>query len=318
MSLNTPTLSVHLLTFNSEKHIKTTLDSILSQKTNFDFEIVIGDDNSKDTTNAILEQYANTHPKRINYKRNPEQLGILKNFKTTLDRCKGTYIFDIAGDDYLKHEYALQKMVDCIQKNDALGFIDSGYDILYDHSGTIKSYVNKAYIRSSKALYKAQLLQGKIYPVGVCYNRKHLLQHVDFNTYIEMGLTIEDYPILMDLVMHTEFDCVDESLHVYRVHVDSFSHKNKFDAQLKLKQQMLNLVRYFSKKYQLPPTEVSNYEMTYKNETLHLSGAYGEKALGKKMYLELKGHRNILSHVHYLSSQFYIFRKFISIFRTLK
>lgn len=48
-------VSVIVLTYNHEKYIKEALDSILMQKVNFDYEILIGDDASSDNTVKILK-----------------------------------------------------------------------------------------------------------------------------------------------------------------------------------------------------------------------------------------------------------------------
>ena len=50
-----PMVSVIVLTYNHEKYIKEALDSILMQKVNFDYEILIGDDASSDNTVKILK-----------------------------------------------------------------------------------------------------------------------------------------------------------------------------------------------------------------------------------------------------------------------
>ena len=76
-------LSVHILTYNCERYIKDALDSVLRQKTTFPFEIVIGDDASSDNSFSIIENYAKTHANR-KAKKNPENLGNLKNFIATL------------------------------------------------------------------------------------------------------------------------------------------------------------------------------------------------------------------------------------------
>jgi glycosyltransferase involved in cell wall biosynthesis len=123
-------LSVHLITYNNEKHIEETLQSILKQKVDFNYEIVVGDDCSIDNTLDIIIKYQLAYPNLFNIKKNEKQLGILGNFKATLDRCNGLYVFDIAGDDLLKHENTLQKMVDVLKGNNNLGFVDSGVDLI--------------------------------------------------------------------------------------------------------------------------------------------------------------------------------------------
>ena len=50
-------VSVGVLTYNQEKTIARTLDSILNQRHTCTFEIIIGDDCSSDDTRKICEEY---------------------------------------------------------------------------------------------------------------------------------------------------------------------------------------------------------------------------------------------------------------------
>ena len=50
-------VSVLCITYNQEKYISKALDSIFSQNTTFDFEVIVHDDASTDGTKAILEKY---------------------------------------------------------------------------------------------------------------------------------------------------------------------------------------------------------------------------------------------------------------------
>ncbi|HOQ49629.1 MAG TPA: glycosyltransferase [Candidatus Kapabacteria bacterium] len=59
--VNNPLVSVRILTYNHEKYIAQCIEGIVSQKTNFPFEIIIGEDCSTDAT----RQYAATTKKSI-------------------------------------------------------------------------------------------------------------------------------------------------------------------------------------------------------------------------------------------------------------
>jgi glycosyltransferase involved in cell wall biosynthesis len=50
-------VSVCIFTYNHEKYIATAIESVLNQKTTFDFEIVIGEDCSTDQTASIVTEY---------------------------------------------------------------------------------------------------------------------------------------------------------------------------------------------------------------------------------------------------------------------
>ena len=123
--MNQPLLSVCLITFNHEKYIDKCINSILSQKVDFDFEICIGEDSSTDRTLDICQHYANEYPDLIrlfpaNCISKIYVNGILtgrQNFLNTLNSCKGEYIALMDGDDYWTKDYKLQKQVDFLIKN---------------------------------------------------------------------------------------------------------------------------------------------------------------------------------------------------------
>lgn len=304
-------LSVHLITYNNENHIVETIESILKQKTDFKYEIVVGDDCSTDKTFTILTTYAKTHPQLFDLKRNEHQLGILQNFKSTLDRCKGTYVFDIAGDDILKQDYSLQKMVDALKNNPFLGFVDSGFDSFYESNDKLIPFKNKSILNGSKTKYKEALLLGEVAPIGHCYRKEYIYKYVDFDKYLSMKLTIEDYPILVDMVMNTDFERISESLHIYRIHDNSHSHQKNFEELVNQKKQMKILFDYFSKKYDYSEKIKNIFNINYNKMLLFYAGYFSNKNLGKEAYKNIES-KSLKDVIHYLASQNYTFRKLIS------
>jgi len=118
-------LSVCVITYNHAAFIRQALDSVLMQQTNFEFEILIGEDDSNDGTRAIVEEYAARHPERIHafYRNRKENLIIngratgRRNFVQTLAEARGQYIALLEGDDYWIDPTKLQKQVDCLDAN---------------------------------------------------------------------------------------------------------------------------------------------------------------------------------------------------------
>jgi glycosyltransferase involved in cell wall biosynthesis len=305
-------LSVHLISYNNEKHIEQTLQSILKQKVDFTYEIVIGDDCSTDNTLNIINTYALKQPDIFNVVKNEKQLGILENFKATLDRCRGTYVFDIAGDDLLKSEDALQKMVTVLQNNSGLGFVDSGFDELNESDNTVTPFKNNTVINGAKEDYKNAVLLGTVSPIGLCFNKAKLYKHVDFDVYLKMKLTIEDYPILVDMVIQTNFATIKESLHIYRVHDNSHSHQRNFENHIFHKNQMKTLFDYFSNKYNFSKQITDLYTQNLNKELLFLAGYFEKKALGKEIFKKINS-KTYSDYVHYYASQYYLVRKLISL-----
>ena len=65
MNNRTTKLTVNVITYNHEKYIQECLDSILMQKTDFDYIIRVFDDASTDTTQDILKQYKEKYPDKF-------------------------------------------------------------------------------------------------------------------------------------------------------------------------------------------------------------------------------------------------------------
>lgn len=107
-SIDQPMVSVPLLVYNQRDYIRQCLDSVISQKTNFRIEVLVGDDCSTDGTREIIREYAEKYPDRIIPVLREKNLGITKNLYDLLKRCKGRYIAGLEGDDYWLDDNKLQ------------------------------------------------------------------------------------------------------------------------------------------------------------------------------------------------------------------
>jgi glycosyltransferase involved in cell wall biosynthesis len=111
-----PKVSVCIVTYNHEQYIKQCLESILSQETNFDFEIIIGDDCSKDGTQEIISDFALRYPNIIKAYLHEKNLGPWENFLFVHNKAKGIYVAHMDGDDYAL-PLKLQKQSDYLDEN---------------------------------------------------------------------------------------------------------------------------------------------------------------------------------------------------------
>lgn len=299
-------LSVHILTYNSDKFISKCLDSIIKQKTSFQFDIVIGDDASSDKTVKIINSYINKHDK-IKLKVHDSNLGVLNNFIDTLQRCNGKYIFDIAGDDWLSDSNALQTLVDELDRNPSFSFVDSGFDCYYERSGKIRPFVNKNILISTKEDY---ISRHKLYGtslMGCCFRKSSIKKHVNFDEYRKQQIDFEDYPILTDLVMNSDFGLIPTVLSVYRKHRDSHSHQADSYLRAKL---------YFAEKYNYSKEEVTKIHQIHDDHMLHNASLISDKKSGRQHY-KPKRQPILRNFVYYLSSQSHLARRFFTLFRKI-
>ena len=104
-------VSVAMMTYYHEQYVEKAIESVLAQKTDYTYEIVISDDCSKDRTREILLEYAEKYPDIIKLNFNEKHLGISGNNYQTRCLCKGRYIATLSGDDYWIDENKMQEQV---------------------------------------------------------------------------------------------------------------------------------------------------------------------------------------------------------------
>ena len=115
--IRNPRLSVCCVVYNQVSFIRKTLNSILSQETNFDFDILINDDGSTDGTVNILKELQALYPSIVKVVYSPVNLFAEQSFINLLSRAKTEYVALCDGDDYFTDNTKLQKQVDFLDKN---------------------------------------------------------------------------------------------------------------------------------------------------------------------------------------------------------
>ena len=138
-------LSVVLITYNHEKFILDCLDSILRQKLDVSWELVISEDGSTDNTRGIIVQYLKR--KNINWKINKDQgnRGIPRNFADGILRASGEYIALMSGDDFFLGENTLQYLFTKLDTEEGDSFaMYCGNCIEWDSDQNRLSILNKS------------------------------------------------------------------------------------------------------------------------------------------------------------------------------
>ena len=113
-------VSVYCLVYNHEKYIRDALDGFVNQVTDFDYEVIVHDDASTDSSPLIIKEYAGRYPniiKPIFQKENKYSKGIRITEKYIFPLIQGKYVASCEGDDYWIDNYKLQKQVDFLEEN---------------------------------------------------------------------------------------------------------------------------------------------------------------------------------------------------------
>ena len=116
-------VSVMVMTYNHGDWLRTCLESIVSQQTDFPFEILVGDDCSTDgVTGDIVRRFAASHPQMVRPFIREKNIGIKNNYYDLLSQCRGTYIAHMDGDDWMLPG-KLQRQADFLDANATVAMV---------------------------------------------------------------------------------------------------------------------------------------------------------------------------------------------------
>lgn len=136
-------VSVICVTYNHEKYIRQALDSILMQKTDFAYEVLIGEDCSTDGTRAILKEYEAKHPDLFRMYYRDSNVGATKNEYELFMDAKGRYVAALELDDIWTDERKLQKQFDFLEAHEEYIGVSHDFDIIDKDGNIIENDDNK-------------------------------------------------------------------------------------------------------------------------------------------------------------------------------
>ncbi len=164
-TMSNPKVSVIVCTYNQENTIGRTLESILSQEVDFDYEIVLADDCSSDSTPEICKDYAARYPDIIRLSLNNPNKGIVDNYFDCIELCRGEYIADLAGDDFWVDNKKLAKQAAILDSDSYIVLCHAGWKAVYPDESPAESSIwcipNEEYIKGGAELTLSLLRHEK-------------------------------------------------------------------------------------------------------------------------------------------------------------
>ena len=252
-------VSVCMITYNHEKYIIQALESILTQKVNFDFEIIIGDDFSQDKTASIVHRFYSTYQKKIVPVLREKNSGMMNNFVDVLQKAKGKYIAILEGDDYWTDPNKLQKQVDFLEANEDFSICFHNADIVNSDNNFIGRFLEKSPKETTSI---EDLLTEKWYiPTASMVYRNTIKSIPKWFYKIKNG----DYALQLLLTSNGEkIKYLKENMSAYRKHDTGIS--NIFHRKNVLEKALISLNQNFNKytkqKYnKLIKLNITNYSL---------------------------------------------------------
>lgn len=220
MSDNEMVLSIMIETYNQENFIKQTLESMLIQEYLFPYEIIIGDDCSKDSTPKILDEYAEKYP-QIRVIHNERNLGAMGNFYNVLSQTRGKYIMDCAGDDYwLSDKVKIQ--ISYLEKHPDIGLC-YGKVKYYQQN---KNEISEKSFGGPRTKLNELFLGNTIPALTVCYRKELVEKYLAEIQPQTKDWRLEDLPMWLWFAKNSKIKFINKPIAVYRVLEESESHSN--------------------------------------------------------------------------------------------
>lgn len=215
-----PKISVLMSVYNGEKFIDSAIRSILHQ-TFQDFEFIIIDDASTDSTPDILRKF--TDP-RFKISRNNENLGLTKSLNSGLSAARGEYIARMDADD-ISLPHRLEVQYDFLKNRPEYALVGSSYYKI-DEEGNIISLVP---VLTSDQEIRTGLKAQNWFCHGSVLMRKESL--VASGGYNERFIYSQDYDLWLRMSESFLVANIEEPLYSWRVTSDCISRDKEFEQQ---------------------------------------------------------------------------------------
>lgn len=269
---NLPLVSVCVQTYNHDKYIAECLDGILAQKTNFDFEIILGEDESSDNTREICIDYQTKNPDKIKlFLRNRKDVIYIDgsptgryNFIENLKQCSGKFIALCPGDDFWTDPNKLQRQVEFMENHPE--FVATGHSIAKLENDKIIEYHSELY----KDAARIELMQGFWIPTLSLVFRKPAQDILDELWRFARTAPNGDTVLISCLGQFGGYKFMkDIAPAVYRIHDGGVW--SKVDKKLKVKKRISTYMALYNYFYQRKNEDVSSYWLRKaKNEANNL------------------------------------------------
>jgi len=241
-----PLISVIIITYNQEQYIRQALDSILTQETDYPFEVIVGEDYGTDDTRAICEEYAENYS-NVCIAPQDHNLGVTGNWVNCILHSKGKYFIDCAGDDYWSNPKKIQLQADFMENNPQCVVCVTDYDMLYEKTGKIVHNICETTgVRPAEGRIQKELLSGKGNVSGgsLCIRREAFDNYVPAQDFVRLAFPREDWPALLILTAYGDLRYIPESTTTYRVGQESITRTSDYDKIIQRAQQDKVMTEY--------------------------------------------------------------------------
>lgn len=203
-------ITIAIPAYNNEKTIQKTIDSCLAQDTDTNYELLIVDDASSDSTPEILAQYDDPKIRVVTL---DERVPLIENHNVCFKNALGKYVLFCHADDALE-DHAIETFAKKLKKrNYPKKYIVWGHSMFRDFSAKSIHQTEFTYNQIAVGQFAPLMfLYGGLTPTGTCYSRESFLQMGGFLK-VDMNSSPSDMTTMIYLAMNGfRFEMIDEMI----------------------------------------------------------------------------------------------------------
>jgi glycosyltransferase involved in cell wall biosynthesis len=240
-------ISICMITYNHEAFISEAIQSLLDQKTNHEFNIVIGDDFSTDDTYLICQKFKSEYPEKIILLDSTQNLGMMPNFVRTLKSCNHNYIAICDGDDYWTDSNKLDQQLQILEKQPEISLschnttIIEGENEIDFCSNRIKD-AQKDQIISTDQILGSDI---RLFHTASLFFRKSVID--DLPEWFETCIN-GDFPLMVLCAMEGDVHYSASNSAIYRIHGSNVTNRAFTKKYLSKLYHMFNVIDTHSNK----------------------------------------------------------------------
>lgn len=202
-----------MITYGHEEYLRNAIHSILDQEVDFEYELIIANDNSPDNTDEVVKEVMLQHSegKKINYIKHPQNIGAIPNFYFSFTKARGKYIAICEGDDYWIDNRKLQKQITFLEANQ--DYSASFHDVYMLFNDKKVSFSKHKKNSINETVYFDEVVSSDwLIPTCSFVFRKDKMNLPPFYEKMNYG----DYPLFCCVVINSKAHYIDEIMGVYR------------------------------------------------------------------------------------------------------
>jgi glycosyltransferase involved in cell wall biosynthesis len=245
-----PRISVLMAVYNGEKYLKEAIDSVLNQ-TFADFEFIIVNDGSTDSSQKIIKSYSDPRIRLID---NEKNLGLMKSLNKGIKLANGEFIARMDGDDICFSE-RFEKQLKFLEKHPEIGVLGSQV-VNIDQSGK-ELKISTKFIEPELIKWCSVFSCPLLHPTVMV--RADLLKN---NLYDESYNQAEDFELWSRLLDLTSFANLKEPWLYYRTHKQSATSVFGDDIKIKNTNTIIHNIQKYINLDECKKTILENYVKT--------------------------------------------------------